>query len=149
VPLQVRDSRSEIKIGDLWGHLILETDRSLVNVASLTGTISVHADRGQVVLGRLALTNSDQFQTDRTSIHVGLPCNQNLRLDFDLDRVSPSVEAGLLTRVIREGHHHTTYQNRQTVTVRSVLHITADRGPYGWDGSPCERRVIIDHEAPA
>jgi hypothetical protein len=127
VTLQVRDSRSEIKIGDLWGHLILETDRSLVNVASLTGTISVHADRGQVVVGRLALTNSGQFQTYRTSLEVGLASSQRIRLDLDLDRVSPSVETGLLTGVIREGHHHTTYQE-SAERKGPVLHVTADRG---------------------
>jgi hypothetical protein len=127
VLLQVRDNRSDIKIGNFWGHLTLDTDRSQVNVASLTGTIVVHADRGKIVIGRLALTDSSHFQTDRTSIDLGLASSQNIRLDLDLDRVSPSVEAGLLKGVIREDHHHTTYRG----TAESggpTLHVTADRG---------------------
>lgn len=127
VDLQVSDDRSEIHIGDLWGHLTLETDRSVVSIANLEGTISVHADRGKIVVGRLTLTDSSHFQTDRTELEVGLTSKPNIRLELDLDRVSPSVEAGLLTGVVHEDHHHTSYHG-SAQEGGPTLHFTADRG---------------------
>jgi hypothetical protein len=127
VDLQVQDNRSEIQVGEFWGHLTLETDRSQVHVASLTGTADVHADRGQIIIERLALTHSSQFQTDRTAVELGLTSKPHVRLDLDLDRVSPSVEAGLLPGVLHEAHHRVTYRG-STEREAPTLRVTADRG---------------------
>lgn len=127
VALHIRDDRSDVNIDHLSGRLILDTDRSLVNVASLTGTIDLHADRGQVVIQRLDLTGYSQIQTDRTALDLGLASSHRLKLDLDLERVAPSVEAGLLPGIMQESHHHTTYHgpaHREGPT----LHIAADRG---------------------
>lgn len=127
VILHVRDDRSEIKLDHLSGQLLLDTDRSLVNVVSLTGTLDVQADRGQIVIGRLDLTGSSRLQTDRTALELGLASSQRLQLDLDLERVTPSVEAGLFPGVIHEDHHRTTYRGTADREV-PTLHIAADRG---------------------
>ncbi len=127
VNLQVRDNRSHIQVGKLWGHLTLETDRSFVYIADLTGTIDAHADRGQIVIGRLNLTHSSRFQTDRTAMELGLTSKSSPRLDLDLDRVSPAVEPSLLTGVTHETRHHTTYREPAKHD-GPTLSIAADRG---------------------
>jgi hypothetical protein len=125
--LTVDDSRSEIQIGDLRGRLRLHTDRSTIEVASLEGGVSVEADRGSVRIGRLALLDGGDFNTDRTEVELGISPNHGLTLDLELDRVSPDVDDGLLTGLMREDSRHLTYRGaigRGGPTLR----YNADRG---------------------
>ncbi len=127
VDLTVNDSRSEIQIGDLRGRLRLHTDHSSIAVASLDGAVSVEADRGSVRIGRLALAGGGDFNTDRTEVDLGVSPNQGLTLDLELDRVSPEVDDGLLTGLMRENRRHLTYRGAIGKGGPS-LRYNADRG---------------------
>ncbi len=125
--LTVDDNRSEIQIGDLRGRLRLHTDRSTIEVASLEGGLSVEADRGSVRIGRLALAGGGDFNTDRTEVDLGISPNHGLTLDLDLDRVSPEVDNGLLTGLLREDRRHSTYRG-EIGKGGPTLRYSADRG---------------------
>jgi len=127
VDLTVSDDRSEIHMGDLLGRLRLHTDRSSIDIASFNGALSVEADRGHIQIGKLLLSTQGDFHTDRTEVELGLSSNYGMTLDLDLDRVSPSVDSGLLSGQIREDRRHVTYRG-SIGRGGPTLRYSADRG---------------------
>lgn len=127
IDLTIADNRSEIQIGDLLGRLRLHTDRSSIQLASLDGTLSVDADRGRIQIGRLLLSDRGEFHTDRTEVDLGISPNHGIILDLDLDRVSPSIDDGLLTGLVREERRHVTYRG-SIGRGGPTLRYSADRG---------------------
>jgi hypothetical protein len=107
--------------------LRLQTDRSSIQIASLNGALSVDADRGTIGIGQLVLTERSEFHTDRTEVELGVASNHGLVLDLNLDRVAPSVDAGLIAGTIHEDRHHVTYRG-SIGAGGPVLEYTADRG---------------------
>jgi hypothetical protein len=127
VDLTVEDSRSEIEIGDLLGRLRLHTDRTSVHVTSFNGTLDVDADRGNIRIGRLLLTDRGKFRTDRTDVDLGVSSTHGMTLDLDLDRVAPDVDSGLLSGRISEDHRHVSYRG-SIGGGGPTLRYSADRG---------------------
>jgi hypothetical protein len=127
VDLTVADDRSEIQMGDLLGRLRLHTDRSSIEIASFSGALTVEADRGRIQIGKLLLTDRGEFHTDRTEVDLGLSSNHGMTLDLDLDRVSPSVDDGLLTGLMRDDSRHVSYRG-SIGHGGPTLRYSADRG---------------------
>ena len=127
VDLTLDDNRSEIELGDLLGRLHLHSDRTELHVASFNGALDVESDRGSIRIDRLVLSQRGEFRTDRTDVELGLTSTHDMTLDLDLERVSPDVDSGLLTGLIREDHRHVSYRGsigRGGPTLRYI----ADRG---------------------
>ena len=127
VDLRISDSRSKIDVGEFRGRLHLHTDRSSVQIAGLTGALSVEADRGTIRIDQLNLNEAGTFKTDRTEVEIGMSPQHGVTLDLSLDRVSPSIDNGLLTGTLAKGTRSVTYKG-MVGPGGPTLHYTADRG---------------------
>jgi hypothetical protein len=127
VDLAITDDRSRIDVGDLRGHLRLHTDRSSIQVSSLNGALSVEADRGNIRIGQLILSEAGTFRTDRTEVDLGIAANQGMTLDLDLERVSPSIDAGLVPGFVERDTRRVTFRGA-IGPGGPTLRYTADRG---------------------
>jgi hypothetical protein len=128
VNLSLEDRRSSIEGGDLIGKLSLKTDRSSVRLSAVTGSLSVRANRGAISVQKFTSRESSQFETDRTSLDLGLTNRRDLHLDLNLNRVSPFVdEAGGSETVVQVRRHHVTMR-APAITAAPTLSFVADRG---------------------
>ncbi len=102
--LQVRDHRSEIRVGDLRGELHLNTYRGTAVVSSVEGPMRLETYRGRIRVDSARLAGRCRADTYRGEIELGIPRNRGFSLDADLGRRasllgSYGVRAG-------EGRHH-------------------------------------------
>jgi hypothetical protein len=125
--LTISDNRSKIEVGDLQGRLRLHTDRSSIQVSSLNGALSVEADRGTIRIGQLILREAGTFHTDRTEVELGIAPNYGMTLDLDLERVSPSIDSGLVPGFVEKDKRRVTYRGA-IGPGGPTLRFIADRG---------------------
>jgi hypothetical protein len=87
----------------------------------------VEADRGEIRIGKLMLVEAGSFRTDRTEVDLGIGANQGMTLDLDLERVSPSIDAGLVSGFIEKDSRRLTYRGAIGAGGPTLRYI-ADRG---------------------
>ena len=120
--LQVRDQRSDIRVGDLRAGLDLNTYRGAAVVSSVEGPVRLETYRGRIRVGSAAITGSSRVDTYRGEIEMGIPRHRGLDLDFDIGRHA-RLSGDLAASRDREGR-----PNRRLNGGGPTLHLKAYRG---------------------